>query len=60
VRQLAAALKIANKNKGGSELPHSKGFASFDKNYAALGEAPALPGKKYIMVKISDYSIDTN
>jgi hypothetical protein len=23
--------------KGGSLLPHSKGFASFDKNYVALG-----------------------
>jgi hypothetical protein len=51
VRQLAAAfrsqffaIQIGN-HKGASKLAHSKGFA-FDKNYAALGETPALPGKK--------------
>jgi hypothetical protein len=43
VRQLAAALEIANKNKGGSKLPHSKGFATFVKNYATLGKAPENP-----------------
>jgi hypothetical protein len=40
--ELAAALEIANKNKGGSKLPHSKGFASFDKNYTAGVPSPAF------------------
>jgi hypothetical protein len=49
VRQLAAAfrsqffaIQIGN-HKGASKLAYSKGFA-FDKNYAALGGTPELPG----------------
>jgi len=30
--------------KAAASRPHSKGFASFGKNYAALGEAPARLG----------------